>query len=70
MKNNYKFPNMSLSWKNFPKLLLVLPVLHVVFSAVIKIESAEQKRMRILAKTNVETIAAVMKRQKEDIKEC
>ncbi|BFF89195.1 uncharacterized protein DMAD_07999 [Drosophila madeirensis] len=69
MKHN-KLPKMSLSWRNFPKLFLVLPVLHFVLAAVIEIESAEQKRMRMLAKNNVETIAAAMKRRKEDIKEC
>ncbi|XP_017140080.1 uncharacterized protein LOC108154329 [Drosophila miranda] len=61
---------MLFNWRHFPKLFLVLPIMHLVLSAVVKIESAEQQRMRLLAKTNVETIAAVMKRQKEDVKEC
>ncbi|XP_030374741.1 uncharacterized protein LOC115624257 [Scaptodrosophila lebanonensis] len=57
---------MNFSWRTFPKLFVVIPILHYVLSLCVDAESKEHKRLKELekAKRKSITIAKSMEGQK------
>ncbi|KPU80254.1 uncharacterized protein Dana_GF27334 [Drosophila ananassae] len=56
---------MQITWRTFPKLFIVLPLLHFILAQCVKAESEEYKRRKELEKENPPTvnIAGMMRNQ-------
>ncbi|XP_030556292.1 uncharacterized protein LOC115759493 [Drosophila novamexicana] len=54
---------MKINWKTFPKLFVVLPVLHYALSLFMQSESEEHKRRKEQANAKDVTIARLMQNE-------